>query len=162
VYVTGNSTDATTTSYATIAYNASTGAQVWLERYDGGGATSLVASGAKVYVTGQAGGAFTTVAYDASTGSQQWVTRYQASAAQPNGIVLSPDETKVYITGGEYDGALTQVYDTSDGHGLGGNIYKSAITNALAISPDGTRLFVTGQKVPGDGYTAAYNAVEYP
>jgi DNA-binding beta-propeller fold protein YncE len=91
-----------------------------------------------------------------------WATSYPGPFAQPHGIALSPDGTKIYITGGEYNGALTQVYDTSDGHGLGGNIYKSAITNGLAISPDGTRLYVTGQNGQGNGITIAYNALEFP
>jgi DNA-binding beta-propeller fold protein YncE len=161
VYVTGKSGG----NYATVAYSASNGAQLWVTRTPGFNASSLVVSrdGARVYVTGEgSGGDFATVAYDASDGSQSWATHYAGPFAQPHGIVLSPDGTKVYITGGSYNGALTQVYDTSDGHGLGGNIYKNAITNSVAVSPDGTRLYVTGQNGQGNGITIAYNAVEFP
>jgi DNA-binding beta-propeller fold protein YncE len=116
-----------------------------------------------VHVTGEgSGGGFATVAYDAAPGSQLWTTSYPGSFAQPHGIAVSPDGTKVYVTDQRIDGAPTQAYDASDGHGLGGNIYKSAIANGLAVSPDGTRLYVTGQNGQGNGITIAYNAVESP
>jgi DNA-binding beta-propeller fold protein YncE len=167
VYVTGFSQEATAAQAhsATIAYNASNGTQLWVTRGPGFDGSSLAVSrdGAKVYVTGEgSGGGFATVAYDASGGSQLWATSDPASFPQPHGIALSPDGTKVYVAGGEYNGALTQAYDASDGHGLGGRIYKSAIANGLAVSPDGARLYVTGQDGQGNGITIAYNAVDVP
>ena len=75
------------TDYATVAYDASTGAELWVARYNGPGnridsAESAVPSpdGSKVFVTGyseETGGVgdYATVAYDASTGAELWVAR---------------------------------------------------------------------------------------
>jgi hypothetical protein len=90
VYVTGASFGSTSSfDYATVAYDTSTGAKLWAERYDGSGssstgdqATALRVSpdGSSVYVTGGSTGPTTsedyaTVAYDASTGASLWVKR---------------------------------------------------------------------------------------
>ena len=87
VYVTGNSYGKGTSSiadYATVAYNAATGTQLWVARYNGlgngGGQAESVAvspSGSTVFVTGLATGTkysyYATVAYSAATGTQLWV-----------------------------------------------------------------------------------------
>jgi DNA-binding beta-propeller fold protein YncE len=70
VYVTGQSSGATTgDDYATVAYNAATGAQLWVSRYSHGAdvANSVAVSptGGTVYVTGQSSGA--TTGYDYAT-----------------------------------------------------------------------------------------------
>ena len=56
--------------YATIAYDASTGARLWLERYGPGGARALAVGpyGRRLFVTGSGSGStespgFATVAY---------------------------------------------------------------------------------------------------
>src|SRR3954471_10262926 len=89
VFITGRSHGALTgDDYATVAYDAATGSQLWVSRYTGpragdDEATSLVVSpdGSTVYVTGHSHGTgtgadYATVAYDASTGAESWVTRY--------------------------------------------------------------------------------------
>jgi hypothetical protein len=90
VYVTGTSIGTTTTNYdyATVAYNAATGAQVWARRYngpangvDGAAAVAVSPSGDTVFVTGFSTGVssnddYATVAYNAATGAQLWVRRY--------------------------------------------------------------------------------------
>jgi hypothetical protein len=74
VYVTGESQDNTNSAYATIAYNATTGAQQWLARYNGPSTASSAAAVAvspttgTVYVTGRSSGKtssfdYATVAY---------------------------------------------------------------------------------------------------
>jgi WD40 repeat protein len=77
VFVTGYSEGSTTSyDYATVAYDASTGAKLWVKRYDGTGdfdvatALGMSSDGSKVFVTGYSLGSATyynyaTVAYDA-------------------------------------------------------------------------------------------------
>jgi WD40 repeat protein len=77
VFVTGSSQGAASgNDYATIAYDASTGASLWIRRYNGPGngedsASSIAASpdGSKVLVTGSSQGAasgndYATIAYE--------------------------------------------------------------------------------------------------
>jgi DNA-binding beta-propeller fold protein YncE len=78
VYVTGGSYGSGTGyDYATVAYDASTGAKVWAQRYDGLGSAydqafglAVSRDGAKVYVTGGStsgttGEDYATIAYEA-------------------------------------------------------------------------------------------------
>ena len=91
VYITGASIGSTGAwDYATIAYNAATGARLWVHRYNGpgtGNGSSLAYSvaispdGGTVYVTGLSDGVtsgedYLTVAYNAATGAQLWARRY--------------------------------------------------------------------------------------
>src|SRR5205807_6051078 len=75
--------------FATVAYDAATGAQLWGVRYndpydnqDEPLAIAVSPGGSKVFVTGLSyqGQAraddYATVAYDASTGAQLWASRY--------------------------------------------------------------------------------------
>ena len=78
--------------YATVAYNAATGAQLWARRYNGPGngfstAWSVAVSpgGTRVFVTGSSQGTGSgqdsaTVAYSAATGAQLWAQRYNGPA----------------------------------------------------------------------------------
>jgi hypothetical protein len=78
--------------YATVAYHAATGAQVWASRYNGPGngddyAQSVAVSpdGTRVFVTGYSmgtntGSDYATIAYNATTGAQLWVKRYNGPA----------------------------------------------------------------------------------
>jgi len=91
VFVTGESAGpAGTYDYATVAYDASSGAKVWVARYKGianrGGvayALGVSPDGSKVFVTGESYGVggtdqdYATVAYDASSGQQLWAARYK-------------------------------------------------------------------------------------
>jgi PQQ-like domain len=102
--------------YATVAYDAATGKQLWASRYDGHGsmdnddfarAIAVSHDGGTVYVTGQGSGKtsvwdYTTVAYDAATGKQMWVTSYNGSdnnADAANALAVSPDDRRVFVTG---------------------------------------------------------------
>jgi DNA-binding beta-propeller fold protein YncE len=72
-FVTGQSTGATSDDYATVAYDAATGAQLWVRRYTGpgtsaDGASSVAVSptGNMVFVAGQSTATvsnFATIAY---------------------------------------------------------------------------------------------------
>ncbi len=122
--------------YATVAYDAASGAQLWASRYNGlvnaadDHAIAVVVSpgGSKIYVTGTSEGPnygddYATVAYDAATGGQQWVSRYEGPGSPP---------------------------------------YDRDVAWAIAISPDGSRVFVTGESENGtsstDIATVAYSA----
>jgi hypothetical protein len=115
VYVTGSS-DAPNgqSNYATVAYNAATGAQLWVDRYNGpangyDGAWSVAVSpgGGTVYVTGSSDAPngqsnYATVAYNAATGAQLWVHRYNGPANGYDGawsVAVSPGGGTVFVTG---------------------------------------------------------------
>jgi PQQ-like domain len=115
VFVTGSSWgSATKYDYATVAYDASTGAQLWASRYNGPGngadyPLALAASpdGSTVFVTGESIGSgsawdYATVAYDAGTGAQLWVRRYDGPVDgfdEAVGLAVSPDSSGVFVTG---------------------------------------------------------------
>ena len=110
----GDSGGRTTGSdYATVAYSAATGRQLWARRYNGPAngyddAFSVAVSpgGTRVFVTGNSGGRATsqdyaTVAYDAATGRQLWVSRYNdpANLDLVCGVAVSPGGSRVFVTG---------------------------------------------------------------
>src|SRR5262249_39306797 len=99
-------------SSGTIAYDAATGAQLWLDAYKqtyDRSRLSLTVSpdSATVYVTGGSNAPGSTVphywtaALDATTGAQQWQPTYHGPAAGAHtvAIALSPDGSAVYVTG---------------------------------------------------------------
>jgi DNA-binding beta-propeller fold protein YncE len=158
--------------YATVAYKASTGAQLWVARYNNGLGPSAVGfsvHGSEVFVTGPAfSGAIATIAYNAATGARIWVSTWRAGAdesASPTGLAVSPDNTKVFVTGaaGSYrhSGYVTVAYDARSGNRLWLRRYNSVEdrhdgANAIAVSPDSSNVFVTGKSWGGvTGYDIA-------
>ena len=111
VFVTGSSDGRTTgtSAYATVAYSAATGRQLWVARYNGpenvSGAHSVAVSpaGSTVFVTGSSLDPTThwatTVAYSAATGRQLWVSRYNGPANSFNAVTVSPNGQMVFVTG---------------------------------------------------------------
>ena len=103
VFVTGESLRATGKDYATVAYSAATGAQLWAARYDGpsnnGAATEVRVSpdSKAVFVTGTslsatAGEDYATVAYNAATGARLWVARYNGFRSNDaHAVAVSPE-----------------------------------------------------------------------
>jgi hypothetical protein len=186
VFVTGYSYGSGTQDYATVAYGASSGSELWVKRYNGANyedtATTLDVSpdGTTVFVSGRSYGPSTgfdyaTVAYGTGTGVQRWVKRYNDpinSDDQARSIGVSPDSSTVFVTGFSnqsttgYD-YTTIAYDTSTGAKLWSKLYNGPGTytdqaNALAVSPDGSSVVVTGQDYSSttgwDYGTVAYNA----
>ncbi|HEX8002139.1 MAG TPA: PQQ-binding-like beta-propeller repeat protein [Mycobacteriales bacterium] len=91
--------------YATVAYDAATGAQRWVRRYDGVGAhksdraMAIAADADTFYVTGDswagtsgAGYDYATVAYAAADGAQRWASRWSGGRGGFN----SPDSVAVH------------------------------------------------------------------
>jgi DNA-binding beta-propeller fold protein YncE len=128
VFVTGGSHGNGTgyDDYATVAYEASSGAELWVTRYTGfehGGddaATSLAVSpdGSKVFVTGASGANYATLAYNTVTGARLWVKRYRGPVNISFAVALtvSPDGSRVFVTGSSLrDGACCNNTDLRDG-----------------------------------------------
>jgi hypothetical protein len=188
VFLTGYSTGSTSGGdYATVAYDASTGAKLWAKRYNGTGNGSDSASavgasidGAMVFVTGYSTGStsgydYATVAYDAFTGAKLWAKRYNGtgnSSAVANALGVSPDGSEVFVTGyssvsASDVGYATVAYDASTGAKLWAKLYNGSgngndFAFALGVSPDGAMVFVTGfstETTSGIDYaTVAYDA----
>jgi hypothetical protein len=186
VFVSGSSYGgpATGFDYATVAYDAPTGAQLWVARYDGpehqdddAFAIAVGSDGRKVFVTGGSGGAhYATVAYSASTGGRLWTSRYAGivpgSLNSARALAVSPDATRVFVTGWSYgDSAAAMDYSTvayraSSGGKLWIRRYNGPgggddDPHSIAVGGDGKTVFVTGFS-PGttglDFATIAYYA----
>jgi outer membrane protein assembly factor BamB len=97
--------------YATVAYRASDGTQLWVARFnspvndnDNADAVSVARDGTAVFVTGctwdGSASSMTTVAYRATDGAQQWVKSWSAPGANYNGnAIVSPGGNRVFVTG---------------------------------------------------------------
>jgi hypothetical protein len=188
VFVTGASYDpATAYDYATAAYDAGTGTELWVKRYNGSlnlddtpTAIGISPDESTVYVTGTSYDAisnldYTTVAYNAATGSKKWIKRYNDPSNfddQAFALGVSPDGTSVFVTGmsnasNGYVDYATVAYDASTGKKRWVTRYDGTANlqdypSALSVSPDGSRVFVTGTSVgpttAEDYATVAYDA----
>jgi hypothetical protein len=160
--------------YATVAYNAGTGAQLWAKRYNGSAkdydaARSVTVSPASsvVYVTGESTGTTTgsdyaTIAYNAATGARLWVTRYNGQANgvdAASSVAVSPDGQTVYVTGESteipptpaqsYEGFATFAYSAATGVPLWASRYNGTgigynTAASIAVSPATGMVYVTG------------------
>jgi hypothetical protein len=167
VFVTGSAQGADATGdYATVAYDAATGRQLWVSRYSGPGSTedhgaSLAVSpgGASVYVTGRSGPDFATIAYNAVTGAQLWVSRRYGDG---DSVAVGPHGHVVYVTGRSGVNFATVAYNAATGSQRwrrrynGGESASSA--GSMALSPDGKTVYVTGSVGLYVYATVAYNA----
>lgn len=185
VFVTGRSKGSGThNDYVTIAYDAASGATLWMRRYNGPASGPDVAfalgvdpQGSAVYVTGFSNGQtgqadFATIAYAASTGTKLWAKRYDGRVDGRDvayALTVSPDGSVIFVTGrsrGTSSGSYaTLAYDASDGGKLWGRRYNgpqssSDSARALGVSPDGSEVFVTGwsRGTHRDYATVAYDA----
>jgi DNA-binding beta-propeller fold protein YncE len=188
VFVTGHSYGGAVSEvygYATMAYNAVTGARLWVSRYDdpssgGDEATSVAVSpdGTMVYVTGTSEGTagydYATVAYNAATGAQRWVDRYgDGDVYGAPSVSVSPNGNSVFLTGSisvattGSDDYATVGYSAVTGTQQWVKLYKGPsggnFAHSAAVSPNGSTVFVTGTSLgTNNGYdyaTVAYNAV---
>lgn len=185
IFITGASTGAGSGfDYATIAYSAFNGKQLWVARYNGPAngadkATSISVStdGTRVFVTGESAGSgsgsdYATVAYSTTSGSQQWVARHNGSGnANDVARAISADAANVYISGqssgnGSAKDYTTAAYSQSSGSQLWATNYNgpgNGDDGAWSIAVNGSNVFVTGESAgsgSGSDYaTISYNAV---
>jgi len=186
VFVTGYSTGAGSGyDYATIAYDAATGNELWVKRYDVHGDYSLALGispdGSRLFVTGTSSpagsgyGDYATIAYDAAAGTELWVRRYGTPQERGSDVAdalgVSPDGSRLFVTGHASQGNddyTTIAYDAATGSRLwlkrfDGTGHGKDIARALGVSPDGSTLFVTGESVgsrtDSDYATVAYSAL---
>jgi outer membrane protein assembly factor BamB len=173
VFVGGESNGFTESDYATVAYDAATGAELWVSRHDGTGhledgirSAGVSSDGSKVFVTGyskneDSGEGMETIAYDATTGAELWLSRYQGGAVGTS-IGVSGDGTTVFVTGAP--NYATVAYEATTGTELWASFYNGpggGSAYSLGLSPDGARVFVTGQSqgIPNYEYaTVAFDA----
>jgi WD40 repeat protein len=189
VFVTGFSGSSASWDFATVAYDASSGATLWTKRYDGPGsgddganALGISPAGDVVFVTGFSTGSttardFATVAHDASTGERLWVKRYNGPRDGDDGaraLAVSPDGSKVFVTGRSrsttgFDYA-TVAYRAGTGlkrwierYDGPTDAYPWSNDDAaldIGISPDGSSVFVTGYTATSS-YTSGATTIAY-
>jgi DNA-binding beta-propeller fold protein YncE len=151
-----------------VAYDATTGARLWTGEYQRSGdfngfqSGAVSSDGSTLYVVGASRAAnddrdYETIAYDALTGRARWHARFDNASHgddRPSSIAVSPDGSRVFVTGTSDEGfdtathVTTLAYDTTDGHRLWRSLYSTGqfATDArtIAVSPDGSRVVVSG------------------
>jgi hypothetical protein len=188
VYVTGNAKiSGVYTDFITIAYDATTGAQVWINRFDLAGSDddpfALVVDpdGSRLYATGfgydPANGEanYLTIAYDTLTGARVWTSTWDGAGRLDKAfaIALSGDGSRVFVTGisppagfdsGDY---ATVAYDSATGAQQWVSTYDGAAlfdeALSVAANPDGSLVYVTGESsVPANpDFPLDYATVAY-
>jgi WD40 repeat protein len=169
--------------YATVAYNAATGAQMWRSRYATPGhgnladAVAVSPDGDTVYVTGTTNNApnpqhYTTVAYNAATGAQIWARQLTAGPGSPMlaaSLAVGPHGSTVYVTGptavnsvNSVNGYTAVAYRAATGVQIWARrqaVHFSPIATSVAVSPTGRVVFVAVAAGSGAAATTvAYNA----
>jgi hypothetical protein len=173
----------------TIAYSTATGTQLWKATLGGlSGGTLVVPSqrrnvaatcdNTKVLVTttgfsATQGTEYLTVAYDASSGAALWSSRYNGTAGAfddfSSGLAISPDGSRVVVTGTTADGSQrdygTVAYDTTTGTQLWAARYDSTFNDTPAqvvLSPAGDKAYITGNSTHLEGtLVSEYRTVAY-
>jgi DNA-binding beta-propeller fold protein YncE len=186
VFVTGTSVpDNPYQDFATVAYDAATGTELWAtlfsgrtNGYDLAFAVGVSPGGSRVFVAGTSSGGATgddmaVVAYDAASGAERWRARYDGGVGQGDtatDLAVSPTGTRVYVTGrssgtGFDEDYATLAYRASNGARLWTERYdgpagSTDVAESMAVSPDGRRVYVTGYSDGGatnwDYATIAY------
>jgi DNA-binding beta-propeller fold protein YncE len=180
VIVTGKSKSRVTGfDYATVAYDATTGARRWTTRYDGSGLTDAASSiavapdGDTVIVTGRSSASnddYLTIAYRTATGDIVWTSRYTGIGSANDeawSVAAGSSGDRVYVTGSSGGDYATIAYDATAGNQVwvkrydgSGHLGDSAFS--VAVSPDASRVFITGTSLASptnlDYATIGYDA----
>jgi outer membrane protein assembly factor BamB len=162
--------------FVTVAYNAATGARLWVTRtfsivHVGSVATAVAVSpnGSTVFVAGDASKNPVLVAYDAATGAQRWVSRYQVplgAGGTTEGVAVSPDGSVAFLTGSfkappAGPKFAVVAYDAATGAQLWAQTAKgSTASRDLAVSPDGSAVIISGT-VPRASGGSAFTTTAY-
>jgi hypothetical protein len=174
--------------YATVAYDAATGAQMWSRRYRGFGgsdsASAVVAGpdGDTVFVTGASDGPggdgdAVTIAYGASTGSTEWVQRYDGGGrfGDRGTAITATSDGSLFVGGSTWTGARRQqdflliAYRAATGTRSWVRRYNGPpdgfdTVTAIGAAADGSRVFVTGDSLgfsQTQGYSPDYATLGY-
>jgi hypothetical protein len=174
--------------YATVAYDAVTGAQVWARRYRGLGAFdaafALVVGphGGKLFVTGVSGVGTSdsdavTIAYDAATGTVGWIQRYDGGGrfGDAGAAIAATSDGSLFVGGSTWTGATKQqdflvlAYRAATGARSWVRSYNGPPdgfdrVTALGAAADGSRVFVTGESTgfsDAFGYANDYATIGY-
>jgi hypothetical protein len=189
VFVTGasdGSPSPTDQDYVTVAYSASDGTRLWARRYKGPGEVldqadglRIAPDGQTVVVTGQSYGSldssfyskYVTVGYAAGDGTRLWI-KVTNGVPEENALALSPDGTRVFMTGAvagttsDFD-YTTVALDASTGLKVWGQHFNGRANGndfavSVGVSPGGSKVYVTGRSegatTSGDYATIAYRA----
>jgi outer membrane protein assembly factor BamB len=142
-----------------IAYNAATGASLWMQRVPNADSPILAAvspDGSRLLVVTQT---WAILAFDTANGKLLFASSPLNSLA--TAAALSPDGSTIFITGS----AQTAAYDASTGALLWAQHYpaRTSLVNgtSLAVSPDGSTVYVAGtdgRHLSKHGAVAAYNS----
>ncbi len=154
--------------YATIAYRAPTGAQLWVKRYNGpasdtdkAAAIAISPTGKMLFVTGYSTETdtnfdYATIGYNSATGKQLWIKRCNGSgngADYAYSIAVSPSGGTVYVTGStsatSNERYGTIAYSATSGARLWLQIYNNSsigpdAATAVTVDPTSGAVFVTG------------------
>jgi DNA-binding beta-propeller fold protein YncE len=180
VFVTGTSKGRTTgADYATVAYAAATGRQLWASRYNGHGrsgdspaAIAVSPRGGAVFVTGTSANDIATVGYAAATGATLWTKRYGRTGEHefenPNSVAVSLNGRRVFVVTtdiGErtsrHDFA-TVAYAASSGSRLWVRRIRDAYASAVFVSPlGGGTVLVAGTGDDSSRRNSYFLAVAY-
>jgi WD40 repeat protein len=171
--------------FVSIAYDATTGQELWLGRFNRGfdipKSAAMSPDGGALFITGYSqtlGGSYdyTTVAIDTMTGHRLWAALYRPWGKQGSdmglSVAVSPDARTVFVTGSSEgpstaEDYATLAYDTASGRQLwvaryDGPASDTDFASSVAASPDGTSVFVTGASKGVDSSydyaTLAYDA----
>jgi hypothetical protein len=174
--------------YATVAYDAGTGAQVWARRYRGLGGSDVASAlavgphGGTVFVTGRSDGSggdgdAVTIAYDASTGSVEWIQRYEGCGrfGDAGETIAATSDGSLFVGGSTWTGARRQedflvlAYRAATGAQSWVRRYNGPpdgfdVVTALGAAADGSRVFVTGESLgfsDANGYATDFATIGY-
>lgn len=154
---------------------AASGAQLWAQRYAGpasapGAEEAAVAyspNGKTAFVTGTTVKGIVTIAYNAATGARRWLQTFGAEFYTAYAMAVSPDGTRVFVTGGTggNSGYATVAYNAATGArawaaSFNGPKPSTSVPHAIAVSPSSGTVFVTGYTDDVSG-TFRYATVAY-